>query len=231
MGSKLVILDPELCLLTPPYHWLSTGVRSLDHCVEALCCLSGTADSDSKAEQGLRLLVPNLLKCKGDAGGVDVDARLQCQMAVILAMDNIRAGIPMGGSHAIGHQLGPLGVPHGITSCIMCPAVMKYNIKHGGDDPEIASRQDKVKRVLWSEPEVAETLRRASLDEGTADLGDLLDAVIRALGLPRSLTELGIKEKDIVGLSTRALDDFWSPTNPVPLVKAEQVSEILEAVK
>ena len=122
MGSKLIILDPELCLTTPEYHWLSTGVRSVDHCVEALCSLEATDSSDKKAEEGLRLLVPSLLKCKKDP--TDIDARQKCQIAVALAMDNVRAGVPMGGSHAIGHQLGPLGVPHGVTSCIMCPAVM-----------------------------------------------------------------------------------------------------------
>lgn len=104
MGSKLIILDPELCLTTPPYHWLSTGVRSLDHCVEALCCLSATTKSDSKAEEGLRLLAPGLLRCQRDT--MDVEARQRCQLAVGPAMDNVRAGIPMGGSHAIGHQLG-----------------------------------------------------------------------------------------------------------------------------
>ncbi|KAJ9644329.1 hypothetical protein H2204_001681 [Knufia peltigerae] len=227
MGSKLIILDPELCVTTPPYHWLSTGIRSVDHCVEALCCLTATEKSDKKAEAGLRQLVPNLLKCKRDPN--DVEARRQCQLAVVNAMDNIRAGIPMGGSHAIGHQLGPLGVPHGITSCIMCPAVMKYNIKHG-KDPEIFKRQEKVRKLLWSEPEVAHTLRNASLDSNS-DLGDLLDAIIRALGLPRTLSEVGVTDKEISGLSTRALEDFWAPTNPIPLLKPEQVTEILMEVK
>ena len=104
MGARLIILDPELCLTTPEYHWLSTGVRSLDHCVEALCSFSATESSDRKAEEGIRLLAPSLLKCKSDPN--DVDARQRCQLAVALSMDNIRAGIPMAGSHAIGHQLG-----------------------------------------------------------------------------------------------------------------------------
>ncbi|KAF2117004.1 putative Fe-containing alcohol dehydrogenase [Lophiotrema nucula] len=217
MGSKLIILDPELCLTTPEYHWLSTGIRSVDHCVEALCCLTATPASDEKAEKGLRLLVPSLLKCKTDPG--DTLARHKCQIAVNYAMNTVRAGIPMGGSHAIGHQLGPLGVPHGITSCIMCPAVMKWNIRHGTSNAEIARRQDKVKGILWSEPEVAKTLKGAGLSEGSADLGDLLDAII-----------LNVSPDLIPGLSKRALDDFWAPTNPVPLLKAEQVRDILEMV-
>jgi alcohol dehydrogenase class IV len=227
MGSKLIVLDPELCLTTPEYHWLSTGVRSMDHCIEALCSLEATAKSDEKAERGLRLLVPNLLKCKASAK--DAFARGQCQMAVNLAMDNVRAGIPMGGSHAIGHQLGPLGVPHGITSCIMCPQVMKYNIKHG-TDPEISRRQGLIRDILWSEPEVERALTAGKVDRHTADLGDLLDCIIRALGMPRTLTELDIKPDQISGLAERALHDQWSPTNPVPLIRAEQVAEILQAV-
>ena len=125
---------------------------------------------------------------------------------------------------------GPLGVPHGITSCIMCPAVMKYNMEQGKDTPQISERQEHIKEILWSEPEVAKTLRQAGVSKGTADLGGLLDAIIRALGLPRSLKELGISSDVIPALSQRTLADFWAPTNPVPLVESRQVQRILETV-
>ena len=151
-------------------------------------------------------------------------------MAVMLAMENIRAGIPMGGSHAIGHQLGPLGVAHGVTSCILCPAVMKYNTRHANGNPQIIKRQQRVRGILWSEPTVADLLKSKHLQEDTADLGDILDVIIRALELPRTLTELGIKKDVFPSLAELSLVDIWSPTNPVPLVKAEQVLEILEAV-
>jgi alcohol dehydrogenase class IV len=151
-------------------------------------------------------------------------------MAVMLAMDNIRVGIPMGGSHAIGHQLGPLGIPHGVTSCILCPAVMKYNMKHANGNPQIIKRQQRVRGILWSGPEVAELLKSKGLQEDTADLGDLLDVVIRELGLPRTVTELGIRKEVFPALAERSLADIWSPTNPVPLLRAEQVQDILNAV-
>ncbi len=111
----------------------------------------------------------------------------------------------------------------------MCPAVMKYNIKYGEDIPEIASRQSKVKDIFWSEPEIAKTLEASGLSR-QADLGGVLDSVIRALGLPRTLQALEISRDVIPALSKRALDDFWAPTNPIPLLKAEQVQEILENV-
>jgi alcohol dehydrogenase class IV len=107
---------------------------------------------------------------------------------------------------------------------------MKYNLKHGESNPEISRRQDMVRGILWSEPEVAGALKAAGLNEKTSDLGDVLDAIIRALGLPRTLTELNVSSDRIPALAKRALDDFWAPTNPVPLVEASQVQEILEAV-
>lgn len=107
---------------------------------------------------------------------------------------------------------------------------MRYNIKHGQGNPEIAARQKKVREILWSEPEVAKMLEAAGLSRETAGLGDLLDAIIRGLGLPTTLKELGISRDVIPRLSRRALEDFWAASNPIPLVKPEQVSEILEAV-
>jgi alcohol dehydrogenase class IV len=121
MGSKLVILDAALSIHTPAFYWLSTGIRGVDHCVETICSLQATEETDKNARTGLRLLVPSLLRSKEDEK--DVDARHQSQMGVILAMNGVRSGVPVGGSHAIGHQLGPLGVPHGVTSCIMLPQV------------------------------------------------------------------------------------------------------------
>ncbi len=225
---SLIILDAELCLGTPWFHWLSTGVRSIDHCVEALCSLEATRESDQDAESGLRLLVPWLLETKRN--DKSVEARHYCQMGVRLAMKNVRAGIPMGGSHAIGHQLGPMGVGHGVTSCIMCPAVMKWNIEHGKENPEIQKKQDKVRNILWSEPSAAELFKSAGLEQDKADLGDLLDVIIRRLGLPRTLKEVGIDEDQIEQLSKRTLDDFWAPTNPIPLTDPAQVKEILKMV-
>lgn len=145
-------------------------------------------------------------------------------------MKSVRAGIPMGGSHAIGHQLGPMGVGHGVTSCIMCPAVMKWNIEHGKDNPEIQKRQDKVQGILWSLPDAAELFKKAGLTQEKADRGDLLDVIIRTLGLPRTLKEVDIGGDQIEKLSERTLDDFWAPTNPVPLTNAAQAKSILEMV-
>lgn len=108
---------------------------------------------------------------------------------------------------------------------------MKFNLKHGGSNAEIVRRQALVRDILWSEAKVAEVLRGGGLESGSSDLGDALDVLIRFLELPRTLGAYDISPEKIPGLAKNSLEDFWAKTNPVPLVHAAQVEEILEAVK
>lgn len=228
MGASLIILDPALSISTPARIWLSTGMRAVDHCVEGICSIDPKAgeETDKFADKGLRMLVPNLLETKEH--WEDEKPRLEEMMGVIEAMKALGTGVPMGGSHGIGHQLGPLGVGHGETSCIMLPAVLKYTYKHG--DEKIRGKQQKVLDVLWGEPKVAEALRKRGLEKEKTDAGDVLDAVIRELGMPRTLKEVGVGREQLDKLAENCLKDPWLKTNPVPLTDKKQVLEILEMV-
>jgi alcohol dehydrogenase class IV len=53
----------------------------------------------------------------------------------------VKLGVPMGASHGIGHQLGPLGVGHGETSCVMLPYVLMWNYLHGNQDVKNAQKK------------------------------------------------------------------------------------------
>ncbi|KAL4896487.1 hypothetical protein BDV59DRAFT_198860 [Aspergillus ambiguus] len=227
-GPQLVILDPDLARSTPDHIWLSTGVRAVDHCVETAVAIQNTSEhTDALALQALGRLVPGLLRCKADHS--DRDAYLQCQLGSVDAMAACTTGavaVQLGASHGIGHQLGPLGVGHGETSCILLPAVCKFNARHNAN----TARQARVRDFLLAQPVVAELLRRRSVDVSAADLGDLLDAVIRELGMPRSLHDVHVGRDKLDGLAANSLHDRWCQSNPVPLKEKEQVLEILEMV-
>ena len=117
-----------------------------------------------------------------------------------------------------------MGVGHGETSCILLPAVCKYNASVN------ATQQDKVQSVLRSEPEVLEVITNAGLGE-EADLGDMLDAIFRFLGMPRSLKDFDIGDDKLGPLAENSLQDRWLPTNPRPVTEMAQVMEILRMVK
>jgi maleylacetate reductase len=123
---RAVILDPAVTVHTPEWLWLSTGVRAIDHCVEGICSGEANPFADAQALHGLSLLSRGLSRVKTDP--MDLQARLDCQMGTWLSMGPLAADVPMGASHGIGYVLGAaFDIPHGHTSCIMLPAVMRWN--------------------------------------------------------------------------------------------------------
>ncbi|KAI1464709.1 putative Fe-containing alcohol dehydrogenase [Daldinia caldariorum] len=225
-GPALVILDPELATTTPEKVWLSTGIKAVDHCVETLCSLKSDDAADRDARSGLARLIPGLIKSKQNPK--DTEARLECQLGARDAMSAAARGVPLGASptlDGIGHQLGPAGVGHGETSCILNPAVCKYNYKKGAN----VERQNAIIQLLWEDSKAREIFSQKGLEKETADLGDLMDAIIRALELPRSLSEFGIGEDRLSDIAENSLKDRWVQTNPAPLDK-EGVLEILRMV-
>jgi maleylacetate reductase len=201
-----VILDPALTVHTPEWLFLSTGIRAVDHCVEGVCSNEANPYADAQALRGLSLLTSGLPRVKADP--TDLQARLDCQMGSWLSMGPLAAGVPMGASHGIGYVLGAVfDVPHGHTSCIMLPSVMRWN------KPVNFARQ---------------ALVAAAMGRPDADAADLLDRFIGGLGMPRSLAAMQIGPEQFDRIARGAMDTPWIPRNPRPIPGPAQVREILE---
>ena len=201
-----VVLDPAMTLATPEWLFLSTGIRAVDHCVEGICAAEAHPYTDAQALRGLALLASGLERVKRDPG--DLDARLDCQLGSWLSMGPLAAGVPMGASHGIGYVLGAaFDIPHGHTSCIMLPAVMRWNL--GAN----AARQAMV---------------AAAMGQPGGDAAALLDGLMTELGMPRSLGAVGIGRDDFARIAAAAMATPWVPRNPRPIAGPEQVLEILE---
>ncbi|RFU29665.1 hypothetical protein B7463_g6669, partial [Scytalidium lignicola] len=226
LGAELIILDPALTITTPRRTWLASGIRAVDHCVEGLCSMTENAcsESDGHFTHGLKLLVPSLLKTKENWN--DEEPRLKEMLGVLEAMKGLSLGIPMGASHGIGHQLGPLGVGHGETSCVMLPSVLKYTYVHG--DERARREQQKVLDFFWSDEVVAAVLQKRGLRKESAQAGDVVGAVVSELGLPRSLRDVGVSKEKFDKLADNCLKDAALKTNAVPILEKKQVLEILE---
>jgi len=200
------MLDPAITVHTPEWLFLSTGIRAVDHCVEGICSNEANPYADAQALHGLALLARGLPRVKADPG--DIEARLDCQLGSWLSMAAIAGGVPMGASHGIGYVLGALfDIPHGHTSCIMLPAVMRWN------KPANATRQ---------------ALVAAAMGHPGEDAGDVLDHFIAGLGMPRSLAAVGIGPEHFERMAAQAMATPWVPKNPRPIPGPAQVHEILE---
>ncbi|MDQ2943998.1 MAG: iron-containing alcohol dehydrogenase, partial [Candidatus Dormibacteraeota bacterium] len=119
-----VIYDAELTLATPMALWLSTGIRALDHAVEGLLADSLHPFSDVMALEAIRRLFDSLPRAK--AAPDDVSVRTENQLAAWFSFT--LPGQSAGGlSHVMGKQIGARhGIPHGVTSCLLLPHVMRY---------------------------------------------------------------------------------------------------------
>ncbi|KAI0544635.1 hypothetical protein F4679DRAFT_564116 [Xylaria curta] len=220
MYAKLVILDPDLCRTTPDWVWRSTGVRAIDHCVEFLCANKTYPEVTKIAQRSLKCLIRSLLLYAKNPD--DLDARLESQIACNDVTIGILYLMLAGASHGIGHNLGPLGVGHGQTSCILLPNVLKYNARVNSD------AQKKIAEMIWSEEDISTVLKKQGLSEAESDLGDALRAVFNELGMPKSLKDVGVGRDKWDLLAVNSLEDVCCKGNPVPLTKKEQVLEILE---
>ncbi|KAK3317053.1 alcohol dehydrogenase [Apodospora peruviana] len=232
IGAQLVILDPALTVSTPERVWLSSGMRAVDHCVEGLCSSFFRPKEGNEAQlvevertlvKGLRLLLPNLLATKQNPE--DLEARRSEMLGVIEAIRGFKSGVQMGASHGIGHQLGPMGVGHGETSCVMLPSVLRWNRDNG--DAWMAERQRRVLDAFWTDKRVAEALKRRGLSPKTLSAGDAVGAYVAELGMPTCLKDVGIGKERLGELAKNAMTDRNIPTNPVAITR-EEVLEILE---
>jgi maleylacetate reductase len=206
LAPRAVILDPAMTLATPPRLWFSTGLKAVDHAVEQLCNPQRAPFADALAEDGLQRLTGGLAASRADP--TDLEARLECQFGMWLAISGAGAGRGMGASHAIGHTLGgSYGVPHGITSCVALPAVLQWNESVG------AGRQALVSELMGA-PGVPASQAVKNLAKG--------------LGLPTDLKSVGIGPESFQAIAEHTLHDAGVKVNPRPISGPADIVEILE---
>jgi maleylacetate reductase len=206
LAPRAVVLDPAMTVSTPPMLWFSTGLKAVDHAVEQLCNPTRAPYADALAEDGLRRLTRGLAATKADPA--NLEARLDCQFGMWLAMSGVGSGRGMGPSHAIGHTLGgSYGVPHGITSCIALPAVLTW---YGG------AAADRL--VL-----VSDLMGARGLPPSEA-----VKRLAAGLGLPTDLASVGIGPESFQAIADHTMHDAGVRTGARPIAGPQDIVEILE---
>jgi maleylacetate reductase len=98
-------------------------------------------------------------------------------------------------------------VPHGYTSCVMLPFVMRWNKSVNAERQALVS---------------------AAMGHPGEDAGDVLDSFIRSLGMPRSLREVKVGPENFDRIAQQAMHTPWVPRNPRRIEGPAQVREILD---
>jgi len=177
-----VIYDAELTLVTPLALWLSTGIRALDHAVEGVIADGLHPFSDVMALEAIRRLFDSLPRAK--AAPADVGVRTENQLAAWFSFT--LPGESAGGlSHVMGKQIGArYGIPHGVTSCLLLPHVMRYYERRTPD-------------------------RLAMLEAATgADPPERVQTLIDSLGLPQHIAAYGLGAAELREAAGKLADKY-----------------------
>jgi 4-hydroxybutyrate dehydrogenase len=205
---SVVICDPELTVGMPNFITAGTGLDAFAHCVEAFCSPHYHPMSQGMALEGMRLVKEFLPRAYSD--GTDIEARSHMMSAAIMGATAFQKGL--GAIHALSHPIGAMyHTHHGTTNAVCMPAVLQFN------KPEIEER-------------IAQAAKYLDIDGGFDGFCTFVDELNASMGVPRTLTELGIEAPDIDRIVAGALKDPSTGGNPVKMTAANTRELLLKIV-
>lgn len=202
MLPKCAILDPELTLSLPPLPTAATGFDALTHCFEAYMAKGDHPLADAIALGGLELIANNLTTVVEN--GRDVAARGAMLKGAMMGAVSFQKGL--GACHSLSHPLSAeYDLHHGLANALCLPALIDFN------EEVIPERVQRVGALFG-----------ASRERGAT--GRAIRELRKAVGLPGSLREAGVKEADLPRLAKLALADGCHGSNPRPCSEQDMLS-------
>ncbi|WP_227271706.1 iron-containing alcohol dehydrogenase [Roseobacter weihaiensis] len=195
MLPEVVICDPELTVGMPPAITAGTGMDAFAHCLEAYCSPHYHPMSQGIALEGMRLVKDNLLLAFQD--GQNIDARAHMMSAAAMGATAFQKGL--GAIHALSHPIGAVHhTHHGTTNAVVMLQVLQFN-------------KPKVRRPL------ARAANYLSISGGFEGFCAYVKDLNTQLGIPATLTDLGVADPDLDTLVASALTDPSCGGNPVKM--------------
>jgi alcohol dehydrogenase class IV len=199
-----VILDPQLTIGLPASITAATGMDALSHNLEALCSNTYHPMSEGIAIEGIRLVSEYLPEVVANGG--NVEARMQMMVASSMGATAFQKGL--GAMHALAHPLGALyDAHHGLLNAILMPYVLQANRS------VITDRIERLARYINIPEPGFDTFLQWVLELRTT------------IGIPHSLSEIGIDDKAAQLVGEMAVVDPTAGTNAIAF-SAEQYSQI-----
>ena len=196
MLPAIVIEDPELTVGLPAPVTAATGMDALSHCLEAYCAPFFHPMAEGIAVEGMRLIKEWLPVAVRD--GRNIEARSYMLVASSMGATAFQKGL--GAMHSLSHPCGAnLNTHHGLTNAVVMPYVLAWN-----------------KRVL--EQKLARLAAYLGLQDHSFD--GVLDWILelrRAIGIPNTLSDIGVREEHAAEFAPQAFADPSTGGNPVPV--------------
>ncbi len=208
------ILDSRVSLGLPHGLTVTTAMDAMTHAIEALTSIRAQPLCDGQALQAIRLISENLPKVAKDPK--DEQARGNLQLAATTA--GWAFGIAQVGLvHAMAHTLGAFHeVPHGAACGIILPKVIRFNAPVAADKLSMAAQ--------------ALGVNISGMDDQQAALAaaDSIESLLKEVGHPMTLKEVGVPEENIGNCAMHALGDLANMFNARPVVNPQEIIDLYQ---
>lgn len=196
---QVAIVDPEMTASMPRGLAASTGMDALTHAIEGYVTKGAWEMTDMFHLQAIGMIAKNL------KNAVDGDMKAREEMAnaqYIAGMGFSNVGL--GVVHGMAHPLGAFyDTPHGVANAVLLPYVMEHNQDATGEKYREIARAMGVADVDGMS---REEYRRAAVEA--------VRALSRAVEIPQTLAEIGVREEDLEELAKSAFCDVCTGGNP-----------------
>lgn len=210
----VAIVDPDMSASMPTGLCASTGMDALVHAVEGYITKGAWELTDMLHLKAIEIIGRSLRSAvAGDFGGRE--AMSLGQYIAGMGFSNVGLGIV----HSMAHPLSAVyDIPHGKACAMLLTAVLKFNA------PATGEKYREIARVMGV-PDVdgmdQETYRQAAID--------VIQKLADDVGIPKSLSEAGVKREDIPFLAESAFNDACTPGNPRD-ASMEEIIGIYESI-
>jgi alcohol dehydrogenase class IV len=200
MTPRVAILDPLLLLNLPPKIAASTGMDALTHAIESYVANSAEPFSDALNIQAIRLISDNLPA----AMATNWDLEATANMLYASTMTGVAfANTALGFVHCMAHALGGMfDMPHGLANAVLLPYVMEYNLL------ACPRKFAEIARAM------GENVEGLPLLDAAAKSIEAVRKLSKRLGIPQSLSEIGVDPESIDYMADWALKDGNTGYNP-----------------
>ena len=208
----VAFVDSDMMMGMPKALCAATGMDAMTHAIEGYITKGAWEMTDMLHIKAIELIDRFL----PDSVAGDQIGREKMALAQYIAGMGF-SNVGLGLVHGMAHPLSAwYNIPHGVACASLLPTVMRFNKDFTGEkyrDIAIALGVSDAEKMDLTK------VRNAACDA--------IDQLSKAVGIPSTISELGVKEADLSKIAEDAFNDVCSPGNP----RDASIEEIIELYK
>ena len=195
----VAVVDPDMMSSMPKGLTAATGMDALTHAIEGYITKAAWELTDALHLKAIEIISRSL---RGAVAN-DPDGREGMALGQYIAGMGF-SNVGLGVVHSMAYPLSAYyDTPHGIANAVLLPYVMEFNKNYTGEKYREIARAMGVPNVDKMSQEEYRNAAIQAVQQLSIDVG-----------IPAKLSQIGVKQEDLVALSIDAFNDVCTGGNP-----------------